>query len=565
MRLNETDVHCQALEHLGLVASVIKTTGLIEKIDARIPVNPAKGAKLTVGQRVAAMILNGLGFTNDRLYMFPAFLEDKPICRLLGEGITAEDFNDDSMGRALDSVYGYGATPLFSELAFEIGIQERLLGKSAHFDTTSMSLFGDYDNEELTQADNITDASSVSGVTDKKPIHITYGHSKANRPDLKQVVLTLATTGAANYPIWMEGCNGNASDKKVLQESAQRMQYFCSQLEKAPSFLYVGDSAMYERCVKEASELRWLSRVPERLNEAKKWIHKPDADFSWLPLEKGYRMAILDEASYGDAPQRWVLIYSEQAAKRERITLQRHIDKEAERAKKSIWHIGNEVFACEKDALKAAAEAVKKFKYHQVSWKTIPIEKHQKAGRPKPGAALEVKGYKLSGTLTQDEERIDLIAMEKGRFILASNELDKEQLPDTAFLSEYKEQIKTEQGFRFIKSDTFEIDSVFLKKPSRVEALMMVMTLCLMVYSIAQAKLRKALDESDEPLEIKYLPKNQPVTMTRVFKLFRSVNLVTIRTLSGIVQELVTNLTPVLKRIIGYFGWHAEYIYASSG
>jgi hypothetical protein len=30
-----------------------------------------------MGQGVAAMIFNGLGFIDDRLYMFPEFLEDK--------------------------------------------------------------------------------------------------------------------------------------------------------------------------------------------------------------------------------------------------------------------------------------------------------------------------------------------------------------------------------------------------------------------------------------------------------------------------------------------------------
>ena len=76
MRLKETDVDCQAIEHLGLDASVMQSTGLIEKIDARIAVSASKGSKLSIGQRIAAMILNGLGFTNDRLYMFPSFLED---------------------------------------------------------------------------------------------------------------------------------------------------------------------------------------------------------------------------------------------------------------------------------------------------------------------------------------------------------------------------------------------------------------------------------------------------------------------------------------------------------
>ncbi len=53
-----------------------------------------------MGQRVAAMIQNGLGFMNDRLYMFSAFLENEPVDRLFDPDVTADHFNDD----ALDSV-----------------------------------------------------------------------------------------------------------------------------------------------------------------------------------------------------------------------------------------------------------------------------------------------------------------------------------------------------------------------------------------------------------------------------------------------------------------------------
>ena len=73
MIIKEENASSQVLDHLGLVASVIKDIGLISKIDERIPVSKEKGAKLTIGQRVAAMILNGLGFMDDRLYVFPGF------------------------------------------------------------------------------------------------------------------------------------------------------------------------------------------------------------------------------------------------------------------------------------------------------------------------------------------------------------------------------------------------------------------------------------------------------------------------------------------------------------
>lgn len=566
MILKEENVSSQVLDHLGLVASVIKDIELIEKIDQRIPVSKEKGARLTIGQRIAAMILNGLGFMDDRLYMFPKFLKNKPVSRLFDDNVSAADFNDDSLGRGLDAVFAFGVTPLFSELAFDIGANQKLLGRSAHFDTTSLSVYGEYQGDESASLDVAVEETSTAPAPSsaRKAIEVTHGYSKANRPDLKQVVLNLATTGAANFPIWMEACSGNASDKVVLQAAAVRMQAFCKELEGSPSFLYVGDSAMYERCVKEAGEIKWLSHVPERLKEAKNWLLIPDQSYVWTALEDGYRMTRLSDACYGDVAQRWILIHSEHAASRELKTLEKRIQKEKDAYVKILWHLGNQEFTCEHDALLAAKKAVKALKYHQVTWSISPIEKHVKRGRPKADDLPQVVGYRIQGTLIEDNERIDLAKCCKGRFILASNELDQAILPDAAFLPEYKEQIKTEQGFRFIKNDTFEVDSIFLHKPSRIEALMMVMTLCLMIYSIAQHKLRQALEQADETIPDQLSRETKKPTMAWIFRLFHGVHVWTIRQ-GEQTQTLVVNLTVLMKRIIGYFGPSAEKIYALSG
>ncbi|SCA63917.1 hypothetical protein SCG7086_DG_00030 [Chlamydiales bacterium SCGC AG-110-P3] len=75
----------KVLDHLGLISSVIEEIGLIEKVDTLLPLEACKGVKVTMGQRVAAMILNGLGFMNDRLYLFEKFLENNPVDQLFGE------------------------------------------------------------------------------------------------------------------------------------------------------------------------------------------------------------------------------------------------------------------------------------------------------------------------------------------------------------------------------------------------------------------------------------------------------------------------------------------------
>lgn len=118
---NEENFSGKVLDHLGLVSDKIHELDLVQLIDERLPLLSTSGSKVTMGERVAAMIMNGLGFIDTRLYMFPEFLANKPIKRLFGRDLKAENFNDDSIGRCLDAIANYGVTKLFTELSFTIG------------------------------------------------------------------------------------------------------------------------------------------------------------------------------------------------------------------------------------------------------------------------------------------------------------------------------------------------------------------------------------------------------------------------------------------------------------
>jgi transposase len=111
-----------------------------------------------------------------------------------------------------------------------------------------------------------------------------------------------------------------------------------------------------------------------------------------------------------------------------------------------------------------------------------------------------VKGFHLSATIVKNKKAIEVIRRRKGRFILASNELKEENLPYLSFLSEYKNQNQIEKSFAFIKNKSFQLASIFLKKPSRITALMAVMSFSLMVYGFAEHHLRKVLEEKKETL-----------------------------------------------------------------
>ncbi len=85
------------------------------------------------------MILNGLGFTHRALYLTPLFFRDKPVDRLIDEGIEAEHLNDDVLGRALDKIYSYGSEALYSQLSIQSIKRLGLSNRFVHLDSTVFS------------------------------------------------------------------------------------------------------------------------------------------------------------------------------------------------------------------------------------------------------------------------------------------------------------------------------------------------------------------------------------------------------------------------------------------
>ena len=101
----------QVLDHLGLVAGMFDELGLGDVIDQATQQNPEM-RDLTVGEAVKAMVLNGLGFINQALYLVPRFFQHKPTSRLIAPRVAPAQLNDDALGHALDTLYAYGVTEL---------------------------------------------------------------------------------------------------------------------------------------------------------------------------------------------------------------------------------------------------------------------------------------------------------------------------------------------------------------------------------------------------------------------------------------------------------------------
>lgn len=548
MEMARDAIKTLVMDHHGLVAAVCRDLGVAEKIDKRIGKRDRRRI-VSAGTAAVGMILNGLGFTNRRLYLTPQFFESKPIARLLKEGINAEDLDDHALGKALDEIANYGASKLFGEMGFEIALENNLLGATANLDTTSLSVEGEYDRE------------TGDGV-----MKLTHGYSKDRRPDLKQAVLSLVTSGPSAIPIWMEPLDGNSSDKKSFHETIKKVRAFQKQIKNGPDFKWVADSALYtkDKLLKQTNYL-WLSRVPESIKEARDLLERPGNDIQWKAYKNGYKSSSF-ESFYGDVKQRWLLVYSQQAYDREKKTFGRKLKKQEDKLTKALWHLGNQCFACEKDAKKEVTRLAKNYDFHKIKMNILPIQKHKKRGRPKLDEMAEAVGYQIQAAIEVDPIRVEEFLNRKGRFILATNDLDTESFSDEKMLKEYKDQQYVERGFRFLKDPWFMVDSVFLKSARRIEALMMIMALCLMIYNVAQHRLRETLKKQNQTLPNQLKKPVQNPTMRWIFQIMEGIGVVQFFNENIIkpVKELISNLSELRKKIIRLFGITACQIYEIS-
>jgi len=537
------DVQVKRLDHLGVISGVIKDLGLIEMIDARIA--PDADEVISTGEAVAGMILNGLGFTQRPLSLTPQFFENKPLDRLFRRGVQAGHFNRFKLGRSLDKVFTYGCDTLFSELSLGACQQEGVDRRFRHVDTTTFSLHGDYVPE-----------------SDEQAILITHGYSKDHRPDLKQVVLELMTAQDGGIPLASQSWDGNASDNVIFQERAKAL---IDEFKAAPtpSFM-VADSKLYtEKNAPFLGQVPFLTRIPESLKIVRQVIEQAWAWNHWQPQDQDYRFQRIDLGHYG-LVQRWLVITSKTGWHQAEAAVAKAQEKEQEAIQKQLYHFHARRFSSEKQAQKGLDQLSRKWKYHQVDQTTSTSHTHYAGkGRPTANAPIKSVDWQLQATVVADPEKRRIQQQRKASFVLGTR-IHRKKLKDKEILPNYKGQGTAERGFRFLKDPLFFTSSLFVKKPSRIQGLLMVMTLALLVYSIAQRRMRQQLAQQKETLPNQIGRPTATPTLRWIFQLLEGINVVTL-VIQRQVQVVIEGLTDLRKKILRLFGQKVCQIYQIYG
>jgi transposase len=518
-------VRSQTLDHLGLVAGMYDELGIGEVLDRTISQDTLQ-RQVSIGQAVKALVLNGLGFINRALYLLPQFFADKPTERLIGAGIRPAHLNDDVLGRALDKLYQQDVTTLFTLLSAQAAQRLGLVGFTVHLDSTSFHVDGDYDHEEH------------YGI-----VEITKGYSRDRRPDLNQIMLNLIVENRAGLPLLMQPLSGNSNDTASFR---QVIECHIDQLHATHQVDYwVADSALYSAANLQtlaAHGGRWITRVPETLKLAQQQCAAVGSPTELLP---GYRYRRL-EVHYGGVSQRWLVITSAHALKRTVASVERQLGQRGEQELKHWQRLRRQCFACEPDARQALAD-------YQA---TLQV--------------LEIAEAAVQRTLTTGHEAWQVVGQpasvagvrwqwlwQRATFILATNELDDQRLSDAAVLQTYKQQSQVERGFRFLKDPRFQAHTLFLKSPQRIMALLMVMTVCLLVYAALEYRLRQALHNSNATAPDQKGKPTQRPTMRWVFQLFAGIHVL----LMPGHTPMVLNLNPPQQKVIHVLGSPFQVLY----
>ena len=488
--LDLNDISVCSATHLPIVKEYGNRMGLVKVIDDALDSN----MQVSPGKIVMGLIMNILS-TRSPLYLVEEFFNDKDVPLLLGEAMSAAKFNDDAIGRVLDSVYAYGTWKLFSEIVLETYKEFKVDCSIIHQDTTSVSVWGEYEPKP------------------DDTLKITFGHSKDKQPDLKQFVISLLCV-EGNLPLHAEILDGNSSDKKINGNILKQLpQIMAGHGVARREFIYVADSALVTGDnLTIIDDMLFISRLPANFAACNELIGIAVADVnSWQDIGQISQKIVRGKnecAQYRiqestvtikNKNYRALIVHSDANDRRRQKSIAKALIKDKSALSKKAEDLSQKKFFCLADA-QSAVEAFKSSKFHDAA---ITIEERPifGKGRPKKNEMRVAKAiqYELVIALTEKSDAIEKLKEKAGCFVLLSNvTIEKKSAPE--ILKTYKEQDGIEKNFGFLK-DPLIVNDVFLKKPSRIEALGLVLVLALLLSRLMERAMRSKITEDGSTLQ----------------------------------------------------------------
>lgn len=466
--------------------------------------------------------------------------------------------HDDRLGRCLTRLFMGTGPELILAVVRHVIAEFHVSLDELHNDSTTVSFYGAYSE------------ASEEGLRLGRATHaITWGYSKARRPDLKQLLYTLTVSRDGGVPVYFTSHSGNVVDDKT---HCATWDLLC-QLVGSPDFLYVADCklASEENLRHIARKGRFVTVMPRTHGEDEKFrkrLRQSSPAIPWEPLYEvtdeqgevtdrlfvcadewlssgGYRLlwyrstrkAELDQAKRARQVQRALAALREL---RERLLSPRTRFRERGKVQRAV---DNLLAECEVETLvRVTIDEGEDATYRQAKpGRPSKHTKYKKESRPR---------YHLSWEL--DTVAFANAEREDGIFPLLTND---RQLSAEEVLRAYKRQPIIEKRFSQLKTD-FAVAPVYLKDVGRIQGLLAIYFFVLLVQTLLERELRQAMARKGIeflPLYPEGRPCARPTT-ARVIEVFEPIQRHVILVDDEEPQCLVTKLTRLQRQIIKLLG-----------
>jgi transposase len=500
-----------------VISAIWEQLNIGKNLDKLLPWD-ASQCKLSPGIRIKALVINILA-TRSPLYLVSRFYLYQDLANLFGKGVILQDLNDDCLARALDKLAEKNPKKIISSIILQALSSENITITHLHSDTTSVSVYGEYENQEDDDLNSF--------------IKLVCGHSKDHRPDLKQLKIGLCVN-QDGIPIMGQPLDGNKDDKTWNNEFIDVLAKDLDKIDLT-SLIYVADSALItkDNLKKMHKKLYFISRFPATFELEKNLI-----DLAWKKNDWTFIGKISNQKNAAEykvkefirtienIKYKFVVVHSTKLDKRKTKSIDKKLDELCKTLKKETRELSLREFFCKADAQKEI-ELFKKDHDNdfypldfQVIERTKPVKREGKGRPPKDYIPQTKTVYQIKCTLGELDNDARQKALEQAScFVLITNKLDKSPQD---ILKEYKNQTTVETSFRFLKSPIF-LDAIYLKKESRIEALCYVLFLALFIYQILQRRMRKALEEQGEYIFVAGKVKTEKPTGNRILELLKPI------------------------------------------
>ena len=515
---------------LPMIDQIVERMGLHNKLKVALKNSDYADALL--------VLLKNILIDRDALYAVNDWARLYNLCLANGAEV-----GDDRLGRALERLFDADRSTLQTQVVLSMIKAFDLKMDQIHSDTTSITVSGQYDRQ---------DASAVQ---------LKRGHSKDHRPDLKQLVYSLCVTRDGAVPIHFKSYDGNRTDDTIQWETWSSIRT----LLQRPDFIYVGDSKL---CVEET--LRkidsehgfFVTVVPRTRAEVKEFAKNlAEGDVRWERiLRKRSRKNGSEfdtfESAVGQYQLRegFALFWYRSSQKRKREATERK-DKIA-RAIERLESLDLKRLRGPKTegALRKRIDGIlTHYRVHE--WLAVEIkmdteDEFKALTRGKPTGETRYRRVVKKIPRLHIQKNVEAIARSQimdGIFPLATNTKEK----SLGVLQIYKYQPKIEKRHALLKS-TLDVAPIWLKKNTRIEALMFVEYLAQMVATLIERELRQAMQDQNIKLLLS-LPEGRPSqtpTFEQLLRLFENRDRHELYEKDRIVKSFAEPLSHVQSQIL---------------